>query len=112
MVDQVLIRPPTSRIGPISEQERNEVRSRSPVGDRYDQSLDRESATEVLQKRAEKLAKEAEKAQKSEKKKPAKRRSNRQSAGEVTLKSFLRSMGSMLGREITRSILGAVKRGR
>lgn len=112
MVDQILIRPPTSRIGPISEQERSEVRSRSPVGDRYDESLDRESAAEVLQKRAEKSAKEVEKAQKTGKKEPAKRRSNRQSAGEAAVKSFLRSMSSMLGREIMRGILGAVKRGR
>ena len=112
MVDQILIRPPTSRIGPISEQERSEVRSRSPVGDRYDESLDRESAAEVLQKRAEKSAKEVEKAQKIGKKEPAKRRSNRQSAGEAAVKSFLRSMSSMLGREIMRGILGAVKRGR
>jgi len=110
MVDQILIRPPTSRIGPISEQERSDVRSRSPIGDRYDESLDRESAAEVLQKRAEKSAKEIEKAQKSGKKEPAKRRSNRQSAGEAAVKSFLRSMSSMLGREIMRGILGAVKR--
>jgi DNA helicase HerA-like ATPase len=112
MVDQILIRPPTSRIGPISEQERSDVRSRSPVGDRYDESLDRESAAEVLQKRAEKLAKAVEKSQKTSKKKPAKRRSNRQSASEAAVKSFLRSMSSMLGREIMRGILGVVKRGR
>ncbi len=112
MVDQVLIRPPTSRIGPISDQERKDVRSRSPVGDRYDESLDRESAAEILQKRAEKLAKEAEKAQKSTSKAPAKRRSNRQSAGEAAWKSLLRSMGTIMGREIMRGVLGAVKRGR
>ncbi len=112
MVDRILIRPPTSRIGPISEQERSAIRSRSPVGDRYDESLDRESAAEMLQKRAENLAREVEKAQTTQKKAPAKRRSNRQSAGEAAVKSFLRSMSSMLGREIMRGILGAVKRGR
>jgi DNA helicase HerA-like ATPase len=112
MVDQTLIRPPTSRIGPINEQERSDVRSRSPIGKRYDESLDRESAAEMLQKRAEKLAKEAEKTQKTVKKEPAKRRSNRQSAGEAAVKSFLRSMSSMLGREIMRGIMGVVKKGR
>jgi len=65
MVDRTLIRPPTSRIGPISEQERSEVRSRSPVGSRYDQTLNRESAQEVLQARAEQRTRIAEqKAQK------------------------------------------------
>ena len=112
MVEQTLIRPPTSRIGSISQQERSDVRSRSPIGKRYDESLDRESAAEVLQKRAENQAKEAEKTQEREKKEPAKRRSNRQSAGEAAVKSFLRSMGSMLGREIMRGILGVVKKGR
>jgi DNA helicase HerA-like ATPase len=112
MVDQILICPPTSRIGPISDQERKDVRSRSPVGNRYDEALDRESAAEILQKRAEKLAKEVEKAQEATKKAPTKRSSNRQSATETAVKSFLRSMSSMLGREIMRGILGAVKRGR
>jgi len=112
MVDRTLIRPPTSHIGPISEQERKEVRSRSPIGTRYDKALDRESAAEVLQKRAEKLAEAAAKAEQIEKKKPAKRGGSRQSPTEAAVKSFLRSMSSMLGREIMRGILGVVKKGR
>jgi DNA helicase HerA-like ATPase len=117
MVDHCLIRPPTSRIGPISDKERSEVRSRSPVGSRYDKPLDRESAAEVLQKRAEKLAEEAERAEKAEKAskaadKPKKSSSGRQTKSEAAIKSFLRSMGTVLGREIMRGILGAVKKGR
>ncbi len=112
VVDQILIRPPTSRMGPITEKERAEVRSRSPVGGRYDESLDRESAAEILQKRAEKLAKELEKAQKSSQKQPARRSSNRQSAGEAAWKNLLRSMGTILGREIMRGIMGVIKKGR
>jgi hypothetical protein len=122
VVDHTLICPPTSRIGPISEQERGEVRSRSPIGSRYDQALDRESAAEMLQERAQKAAEQAEKRQQAEqaektrraeqKKKPAARKSSRQSPTEAAVKSFLRSMSSMLGREIMRGILGAVKKGR
>jgi hypothetical protein len=111
VVDRCLIRPPTSRIGPITEAERSEVRSRSPVGSRYDKPIDRESAAEVLVQRAEKLAREASgKPQKKEV--PTKRRSSRQSPAEAAVKSFLRSMSSMLGREIMRGILGAIKKGR
>lgn len=114
IVDRTLIRPPTSRIGPISEQERTNVRSRSPVGGRYDESLDRESAAEVLQKRAEKAAREAEQAEQAEeqasKKKPAPRRSTRQTPTEAAVKSFLRSMSTTLGREIMRGILGVIKK--
>jgi DNA helicase HerA-like ATPase len=107
MVDRTLIRPPTSRIGPISEQERNDVRSRSPVGSRYDQPLDRESAEEVLQARAAQgAARQAE----SEKSEPTRRRSNRQSPTEAAVKSFLRSMSTTLGREIMRGILGVIKK--
>jgi len=111
MVDRCLIRPPTSRIGPITGQERAEVRSLSPVGSRYDTPLDRESAAEVLTERAARKAKESAAAERSETK-PGKRSSNRQSAGEAAVKSFLRSMSSMLGREIMRGILGAIKKGR
>jgi DNA helicase HerA-like ATPase len=115
MVDRTLIRPPTSRIGPVTEQERQEVRSRSPVGGRYDVTLDRESAAEVLQERAEKAAREARQAEaaaekESSKSKPAKRRSTRQSPTEAAVKSFLRSMSTTLGREIMRGILGVIKK--
>jgi hypothetical protein len=122
VVDHTLIRPPTSRIGPISEQERSDVRSRSPVGNRYDEALDRVSAEEMLQERAEKAAEQAAKLEQAElaektkraeeKAKPAARKSSRQSPTEAAVKSFLRSMSSMLGREIMRGILGAVKKGR
>jgi len=115
IVDRTLIRPPTSRIGPISEQERAEVRSRSPVGSRYDENLDRESAAEVLQKRAENAALKAEKAEaaatgESSKTKPVSRRSSRQSPTEAAVKSFLRSMSTTLGREIMRGLLGVIKK--
>jgi DNA helicase HerA-like ATPase len=111
IVDRCLIRPPTSRIGPATETERKEVRSRSPVGGRYDTPLDRESASEILLKRAEKVAEEAEKAAEKEEKAPAqKRSSNRQSPTEAAVKSFLRSMSTTLGREIMRGILGAIKK--
>jgi len=117
MVDHTLIRPPTSRIGPISESERGDVRSRSPVGSRYDETLDRESAEEVLQARAEKAADAAEKAaaevtEQKAKSKPKKTSSRRQSPTEAAVKSFLRSMSTTLGREIMLGILGAIKKGR
>jgi DNA helicase HerA-like ATPase len=115
VVDRTLIRPPESRIGPISEQERSEVRKRSPVGNRYDQGLDRESAAEVLQARAEKLAQETEHEaarQQAEPRhtEPTRRRSNRQTPTEAAVKSFLRSMSTTLGREIMRGILGVIKK--
>lgn len=116
MVDHTLIRPPTSRIGPITDAERKDVRSRSPVGTRYDETLDRESAEEVLQARADKAAKAAEEAEKKEQaqkesSKPKKSRSRRESPTQAAIKSFLRSASTTLGREIMRGILGVIKKG-
>jgi hypothetical protein len=109
IVDRCLVCPPTSRIGPITPEERADVRSRSPIGSRYDNPLDRESAAEILRRRADQQAAKAAEEQQAG---PAARpRSNRQSAGEAAVKSFVRSMSSMLGREIMRGLLGAMKKG-
>src|SRR5690606_32307189 len=56
MVQRTLIRPPAARIGPISPEERRRVMELSPVHGLYDQAIDRESAYEILQKRAEQAA--------------------------------------------------------
>ncbi|WP_025035068.1 helicase HerA-like domain-containing protein [Bradyrhizobium sp. DOA9] len=51
IVERVMIRPPTARIGPITPEERKAIMSRSPVKGKYDTAVDRESANEMLQKR-------------------------------------------------------------
>jgi hypothetical protein len=51
MVERVLIRPPTARIGPVSPQERKTIMDNSPVKGKYDTAIDAESAYEILQKR-------------------------------------------------------------
>src|SRR5690606_1874016 len=40
IVERTLIRPPSSRIGPATPEERQTVMSRSPVAGRYDQAVD------------------------------------------------------------------------
>ena len=110
-VERTLIRPPQSRIGPLKAAERTEVIENSIIGDSYNESLDRNSAHEILQKRAKKTVQKVEKAQAkqtSNVKQPAKRRSNRQGIGEAMMKSVARSMGSALGRKIIRGILGSM----
>jgi len=59
-VERVLIRPPQSRIGPITAEERQEQIKRSPIGTKYDVTLNRESAKEILKARAEEKIKRAE----------------------------------------------------
>ena len=49
--DRTMIRPPASRLGPVTDDERKQVISISPVGGVYDTAVDRQSAYEVLQAR-------------------------------------------------------------
>src|SRR5271169_6634025 len=51
IVERVMIRPPTARIGPITPEERKSIMDNSPVKGKYDTTIDSESAYEVLQKR-------------------------------------------------------------
>ncbi len=51
MVERVMIRPPTARMGPITPDERKAIMAASPVKGKYDTTIDSESAYEVLQKR-------------------------------------------------------------
>jgi len=52
-VERALIVPPTCRIGTITDAERATIRSRSPVGGKYDTAIDRESAFEILTQRTD-----------------------------------------------------------
>jgi uncharacterized protein len=51
MVERVMIRPPSARIGPITPEERKAIMDASPVKGKYDTAIDSESAYEILQKR-------------------------------------------------------------
>lgn len=107
MVDRTLIRPPSSRMGPLTDEERRAVIKMSALGKHYDKLVDRESAFEILQEKAERRAKqEAREARDAGRERPAKRRSNRQSVGEAAAKSAVRTLSSTLMRELTRGILG------
>mgnify|MGYP001230600540 CR=1 FL=1 len=118
MVDRTLIRPPCSRLGPITPQERADVMRYSDLGGVYDEMIDRESAYEVLARRAEKggaedpRAGKATRAGRAPAKPKAARRSNRQSVGEAAIKSAARTFSTMITREIVRGVLGGLKRGR
>ncbi|MBR0852888.1 helicase HerA-like domain-containing protein [Bradyrhizobium liaoningense] len=51
MVERVMIRPPSARIGPITPEERKAIMDASPVKGKYDIAVDEESAYEMIQKR-------------------------------------------------------------
>lgn len=60
MVERTLIRPPSSRLGPITETERAALVAASPFAGRYEAEVDRRSAHEILRDRAAQAAAAAE----------------------------------------------------
>lgn len=51
MVERIMVRPPTARIGPITPEERKAILAASPVKGKYDTAINSKSAYETLQKR-------------------------------------------------------------
>ena len=126
IVQRTLIRPPQSRLGPLTKSEREKVVAISPVAGQYDKAVDRESAYEILAKRAEAIAmaeeeqerlEAEEKARETEARAEARkarkksRGSGRQTVAEAAIKSVTRTVATQLGRALVRGILGSLKRG-
>jgi DNA helicase HerA-like ATPase len=116
-VEQILIRPPQSRIGPASDEERAEQIKRSPVGTKYDTALNRESAMELLKARTEEKQKRVEEQNarelaEKEQKRNQRSSSRRQTPTEALIKSLARSVGTQVGNRIIRGVLGSLFGGR
>jgi uncharacterized protein len=135
IVQQTLIKPPKSQIGPIKPEQRKTLMAQSLVAGVYEKEVDRESAYEILTARAEKVAEQqarseaaakkekedakAEKARlakekvqnaKTRKSKSSSRRSD--SAMDAFVKSAMRSLGGQVGRKLIRGVLGSLFGGR
>ncbi len=97
IVERTLIRPPGSQLGPISEPERKGILQASPMAAKYDTPVDRKSAFEILQARAEAAAKEAEAAE-------AEEIIEQQTPIEREYSSARRYSGSRVGRSTSRVV--------
>lgn len=79
VVQRTLIKPPRSRLGPVTKKERAIIQSISPVDGKYDEEVDRESAEEVLLAKASDAAETAkeveEKGEEEVRKRPRKTKS-------------------------------------
>ncbi|HUP64918.1 MAG TPA: helicase HerA-like domain-containing protein [Thermoanaerobaculia bacterium] len=119
-VEKTLMSPPRCRMGTITPEERAIVRGRSPVGGRYDTPLNRESAHELLMKRAASAAPTPPSGQGTARKEETSSRGKvsdvlwgtkrRQGMVETMAKQAARSIGGRLGTAILRGILGGIKR--
>ncbi|MGI9304208.1 MAG: helicase HerA-like domain-containing protein, partial [Gammaproteobacteria bacterium] len=112
VVQRTLIRPPTSQMGPVTKAQRKKLIAGSPFKGRYDKTVDRESAHELLAARADKITEEAERQKAPRGRTTKRKRRGRQSIGEAFTKSVARAVGSSVGRQIVRGILGSLFRGR
>ncbi len=125
IVQRTLIRPPASRMGPATRAERAAVMAASPLAGRYEETVDRKSAHEILGKRAETAAEalrqEEERLKREKKRRPAARTPTR-SRGQTSRRkqstfgsmanNLLRSAGRSIGRELVRGLLGSLFKGR
>jgi uncharacterized protein len=107
-VERALVLPPRSRLAPLTADERAQAVAASPLRGRYDSPVDRESAHELLQKRA--AAKEAEAppvpagGSRGQRAAPG-------AAGDMLGKmaqSAMRAAGTQIGRAVMRGILGSM----
>jgi len=119
-VEQVLVTAPCCRIGAITDAERSTIRQRSPVGGKYDTAVNRESAAEMLARRASDKAADAATATVDAPAKDADAgwsgavhdvlfgTKRRQGMIETMGKQMVRTAGSQLGRQILRGVLGGI----
>jgi DNA helicase HerA-like ATPase len=127
VVERTLVRPPDSRLGPATDEERAKAMAGSPVSGEYDDAIDRESAFEKLRAKAEESAKaredaeaakieakaQAEAAKAAAKEEAARRRDPL--APENMVKTIVRSVvitsGAHFGRQLVRGVLGGLLKG-
>ena len=136
MVERVWMLPPASRIGPVTDAERAALIKTSVVAGVYDQVVDRESAFEVLRERASQAAQAQADAKPAGRGKaggaaapaPAPQSGGfgglfgdalggllggsgrKDSVLETAAKSMMRTVGTQLGRAITRGVLGSMRK--
>jgi DNA helicase HerA-like ATPase len=117
-VERTLICPPRCRMGAVTPEERAAVRARSPVGSKYDLSVNRESAYEILSRRTMEREAADSKSNQAEAEKPLERGSmfgdllwgtkRRQGMVQTMAKQAARTVGSQIGRQILRGVLGGI----
>src|SRR5690554_1423638 len=116
-VERTMIAPPRCRMGAITGEERARIRAGSPVGARYDTPVNRESAAEVLARRAGEVAAGAQAPQAKDDGDGGRSfgqaardaifgTSRRQGMIETMGKQAARSVGNQISRRIVRGIMG------
>ena len=110
IVQHTFVKPPSSQVGPITADERKALMETDPVAGKYDKSVDRESAHEILTKRTEERAKAAAEAEAEEEKSKTTKKSSGGSRGD----GFWTALGKSVVRAVvpmaTRVLEDAIRR--
>ncbi|ALG91882.1 MULTISPECIES: helicase HerA-like domain-containing protein [Actibacterium] len=132
VVERTLIRPPSSQLDPLDAAARAAVMAASPVAGKYEATLDRLSAHEMLAQRAEDAARAAQEAERAEEEASAAERdykagrrysgtrvsrsssrsSRDDSLGSALSEAVIKELKGTTGRRIVRGILGGLFKGR
>jgi len=133
MAQRTLIRPPSSQLGPIDPALRAALIAASPVAGRYDQPINRDSAHEMLARRAAQAARDAEEATRrdqaaamaereyraarrysapSRSTTAARRRPPPDSLGAALGDALIKELSGTTGKRLVRGILGGLFKGR
>ncbi len=133
IVERTLIRPPSSKLGPISPSDRAAVIANSHIAGKYENKIDRQSAYEILSGRADEAAKAAAAAEAKEEEleiaereyKAARRysgtrvtrstsrgRAKSDSFGSAMAQVVIKELKGTTGRRIVRGILGGLFKAR
>jgi DNA helicase HerA-like ATPase len=122
VTERAFVVPPGSQLGPLSEAERKAIIAASSIAGHYEKVIDRESAYEKLTARAQQVTQEKQ-AQAQQAQQPGVGsiasdilfgktgpRGGKQSQGliEAMAKSAARTVGSQVGRELIRGVLGSL----
>ena len=106
IVRRALIVPPHSRLGAITPDQRQRTIQSSIIAGHYENAVDRDSAYEMLKERAEQTASELQ--DQAEASKPSPLMKGAANALGAFATSAARAVGSSLGRQIIRGVLGSI----
>ena len=119
-VERAFVCPPASRLGPATDDERQQTIRSSLLYGHYEKQVDRESAYEKLKNRAAQTATEAPPAEEGKGfdwggmlgGSTGPRGGHREGVFEAAAKNAARAIGSELGRQIIRGVLGSLLGGK
>jgi DNA helicase HerA-like ATPase len=107
IVERALVCPPHSRLSPLTPEERSQMIQGSVIYGHYEKTADRESAYEKLKVKAEQMKRDPQE-EAAQKRRAAEPKSQTEQLLGAAVKSAAHAIGSQLGRQIIRGVLGSI----